>query len=120
VPVTELGVVRPGVSVAFVLDTRLCDAAFELAAGVDLLVAESTFRAAEEEMAQAWGHLTSVQAARLAAEAGVRHLVLTHFSGRHPDEQVMAAEAGEHFPDVVAAADLTVVRVAASAGEPAA
>jgi ribonuclease Z len=120
VPVADLGVVRPGVSVAFVLDTRLCDAAYDLAAGVDLLVAESTFRAGEEAMAQAWGHLTSVQAARLAAEAGARQLVLTHFSSRHPDERLLAAEAAEHFPAVVAAADLTVIPVPSGTSEHAA
>ena len=35
---------RPGQRFAFIMDTRQCDGAEELADGADLLVAESTFR----------------------------------------------------------------------------
>ncbi|MGF0116820.1 ribonuclease Z [Promicromonospora sp. Marseille-Q5078] len=79
---------RPGQSVAFVMDTRLCDAVLELADGVDLLVVESTFLHRDAELAARWAHLTCRQAAVVASRAGVRHLVLTHFSQRYrvPDE----------------------------------
>jgi ribonuclease Z len=75
---------RPGQSFAFLMDTRVCQAAVDLAAGVDLLVIESTFLSSETELAENFGHLTAEQAARIAAEAGVRELVLTHFSQRYP------------------------------------
>ena len=39
----EMSEHRPGQRFAFVMDTRLCDAAFALAEGADLLVCESTF-----------------------------------------------------------------------------
>ncbi|MFD6178065.1 MULTISPECIES: ribonuclease Z [unclassified Isoptericola] len=83
-----VSVARPGQSVAFVMDTRLCDAVLELADGVDLLVIESTFLHRDAELAARWAHLTCRQAAVVAARAGVRHLVLTHFSQRYrvPDE----------------------------------
>jgi len=97
---------RRGQRFAFVMDTRWCDAALELAAGVDLLVCESTFLEAERELADAYGHLTAAQAASLALEAGVRRLVLAHFSQRHPDEREYLAEARQIFPDVVAAREL--------------
>jgi ribonuclease Z len=97
---------REGQAFAFVMDTALCDAAFELAHGVDMLVCESTFLAAEEDLAAEAGHLTAAQAARIAAESGVRLLVLTHFSQRHPDERVYLDEALEVFPHVVAVRDL--------------
>ncbi|MEO5875247.1 MAG: MBL fold metallo-hydrolase, partial [Streptosporangiaceae bacterium] len=70
----ECSVVRRGQKVAFVMDTRLCDAVFELADGVDLLVIESTFLDADERLAAAHGHLTARQAGRVAREAGVRRL----------------------------------------------
>lgn len=79
----ECSVPRPGQKVAFVMDTRLCDAVFELAEGVDLLVIESTYLDEEADLADERGHLTAGQAAKVAAEAGVRHLVLTHFSERY-------------------------------------
>ena len=102
---------RRGQVFAFVMDTRLCDAAFALAEGADLVVCESTFLERDADLAAAYGHLTAAQAARIAAEAGARRLVLTHFSQRYPDESDFSAEAGEIFPDVVVARDLIRVPV---------
>ena len=57
---------RPGQRFAFLMDTRLCDTAFELADGADMLVCESTFSSADEDLAHAYGHLTAAQAAHIA------------------------------------------------------
>ena len=102
---------RRGQVFAFVMDTRLCDAALALADGADLVVCESTFLDRDADLAAAYGHLTAAQAARMAAEAGARQLVLTHFSQRYPDENDFLAEAGEIFSDVVVARDLIRVPV---------
>ncbi|MFG3661148.1 ribonuclease Z [Streptomyces sp. NPDC047706] len=75
--------VRSGQRFAFVMDTRLCDGVYALAEGCDMLVIESTFLDEDVELAVEHGHLTAGQAARVAAESGVRHLVLTHFSQRY-------------------------------------
>jgi ribonuclease Z len=104
---------RPGQSVAFVMDTRRCAAAVELARDVDLLVCESTYVSGEEALAEQYAHLTAAQAAAIAAEAGARRLVLTHYSGRHPDEAVFELDAGRFFADVHAARDLDRVAVPA-------
>jgi ribonuclease Z len=87
-----VSVARPGQSVAFVMDTRLCDAVLELADGVDLLVIESTFLHRDAELAARWAHLTCRQAAVVASRAGVRHLVLTHFSQRYRVPEELPAE----------------------------
>lgn len=105
----DVSVPRPGQTFAFVMDTRLCDAAVELAAGADLLVCEATFLSDDQDLATAYGHMTATQAAWLAREAGVRRLVLSHFSQRYPDEARFVAEASEIFPDVVVANDLDVI-----------
>ncbi|QNE77466.1 ribonuclease Z [Streptomyces finlayi] len=84
---------RRGQRFAFVMDTRLCDGVYALAEGCDLLVIESTFLDEDERLATDHGHLTAGQAARAAAEAGVRHLVLTHFSQRYDDPGVFEAQA---------------------------
>ena len=103
---------RPGQSFAYVLDTAWCDGAIELAAGVDLLVCEATFLAVDEHLAEQFGHLTAAQAGRLAAEAGVRRLVLTHFSPRYGEVQGFADEAGQEFDgDVIIANDLDRIPV---------
>ncbi len=111
VTVEEMSEPRRGKVFAFVMDTRLCDAAFALADGADLLVCESTFLERDADLAAAYGHLTAAQAARVAKAAGARRLVLSHFSQRYPDAAVYAAEAGEIFPEVVVARDLDRVPV---------
>jgi ribonuclease Z len=113
VTLEEMSEHRPGQRFAFVMDTRLCDAAFALAEGADLLVCESTYLSADADLAAAYGHLTAAQAARIAAESGARRLVLTHFSQRYLEPALFAAEAGEVFPDVVVAADLDRIAVPA-------
>jgi ribonuclease Z len=119
VTLDEVSEPRRGQSFAFVMDTRLCDAAVELAAGVDLLVCESTFLDAEQSLADDFQHLTARQAAWIAREAGARRLVLTHFSQRHADEEEYLREASAVFPDVVAAHDLLRVPVPRQPRDPA-
>ncbi|MGW3769201.1 ribonuclease Z [Actinomadura verrucosospora] len=99
VALAECSVTRPGQKVAFVMDTRLCDGVRELAAGVDMLVIESTFLGEDAALAAEYGHLTAAQAGAVAAEAGVGRLVLTHFSERYPaaDEHRFTDEASAAF-----------------------
>lgn len=111
VGLAEISEVRRPQSVAVVMDTRWCDGALELADGADLLLCESTFLEADADLADEAGHLTARQAGRLAAEAGARLLVLTHFSSRYPDDQAYLAEAMSEFDAVILAEDLTRVPV---------
>jgi ribonuclease Z len=114
VMIEEMSEPRPGQRFAFIMDTRLCDAAFELAERADLLVCESTFADAEAALAGEYGHLTAGQAGRIAAEAGARLLVLTHFSQRYDpaDGQRLADEAASAFSgDIVVARDLDRIGV---------
>ncbi len=104
----EIARLRPGQSVAFVMDTRWCEGALRLAAEVDLLVIEATFLDTERDLAEEAGHLTAGQAARLAQQAGARRVVLTHLSQRYPDPAGHLAEARASAPglDVAVARDL--------------
>jgi ribonuclease Z len=124
VTVEQVSEPRPGQKFAFVMDTRLCDAAFELADRADMLVCESTFANAEAALARDYGHLTAGQAGQIAARAGVRLLVLTHFSQRYESgagpgsgagsggDERLAGEAAEVFGgEVVVARDLVRVPV---------
>ncbi|MFF1847264.1 ribonuclease Z [Streptomyces sp. NPDC058217] len=89
----EVSESRRGQRFAFIMDTRLCDGVYALAEGCDMLVIESTFLDEDERLATDHGHLTAGQAARVAREAGVRHLVLTHFSQRYADPELFATQA---------------------------
>ncbi|HEY2059894.1 ribonuclease Z [Amycolatopsis sp. NBC_01480] len=112
VSLTDVSEPRPGQVFAFVMDTRLCPGAFACARDADLLVAESTFRQADADLAERYGHLTAGDAGRLAAESGARTLVLTHFSQRYPYEEAdqFRDEAAKVFDgEIHVARDLDVV-----------
>ena len=111
VTLDEVSVPRPGQAVAFVMDTRMCDAAVELAQGADLLICESTYLSADADKARDDGHLTAADAATIARTAGVRQLVLTHFSQRYPEVEPFVEEAKAIFPHVVAARDGETIAV---------
>ncbi|MFJ6796723.1 ribonuclease Z [Streptomyces sp. NPDC091268] len=102
---------KPGQRFAFVMDTRLCGGVAELAEGCDMLVIESTFLDEDVRLATDHGHLTAGQAAAVARDAGVRHLVLTHFSQRYsdPSEFERQARAAGFEGDLTIAADLARV-----------
>ncbi|MEU4316021.1 ribonuclease Z [Nocardia sp. NPDC024068] len=107
VTLDEITVPQRGQSFAFVMDTRDCPGARALAAGVDMLVIEATFLETDAQIAAEYGHLTAAGAARIAAAAGVRKLVLTHFSQRYRTTEAHLAEARREFGgDIVVAADL--------------
>ena len=89
----DVSEVRHGQRFAFVMDTRLCDGVYALAQGCDMLVIESTFLDEDVRLAVDHGHLTAGQAAAVARDAGVRHLVLTHFSQRYSEAEEFGRQA---------------------------
>lgn len=112
VALSDVSAPRRGQRFAFVMDTRLCDAVYALADGVDLLVIEATFLTEDAELATRYGHLTARQAAQVAAECEVRRLVLTHFSQRYIDTTGHRDEAAEVFGgDLIVAEDLARIAV---------
>jgi ribonuclease Z len=114
VTLEEVSEPRPGQRFAFIMDTGLCDGAFALAERADMLVCESTFAESEAALARDYGHLTAGQAGRIAAESGVRLLVLTHFSQRYDrgDGDRLAGEAASAFGgQIVLAQDLDRIPV---------
>ncbi|MEU1038342.1 ribonuclease Z [Streptomyces sp. NPDC005907] len=113
VTLDEVSEVRRGQRFAFVMDTRLCDGVHALAAGCDMLVIESTFLDEDVRLATDHGHLTAGQAGRVAADACVRHLVLTHFSQRYsePEEFERQARAAGFEGELTVAHDLMRVPV---------
>lgn len=112
VTLDEVSTARHGQRFAFVMDTRMCGGVEELAQDADMLVIEATFLDADARLARDYGHLTAAQAARAARAAGVRTLVLTHFSQRYTDLEGHRLEAGKYFDgELVIAQDLMRVPV---------
>jgi len=83
-----VGVPIPGRKVVILGDTRYCEGAVQLAQDADVLVHEATFAMDKQELAYAFDHATSVDAARTAEEAGADVLIMTHISSRYQGEEV--------------------------------
>ncbi|MBA3659949.1 MAG: ribonuclease Z [Gemmatimonadales bacterium] len=111
-PADLVGAPRTGRTLVYSGDTRPCATLLEAARGADLLVHEATFGSEESERAQETGHSTAAEAGRVAKEAGVRRLVLTHISPRYTrDAPELVAEARAVFPETTIARDGMTVDV---------
>jgi ribonuclease Z len=105
-PEEVLGPPRPGISVAYVTDTRPCDGGRALAADADLLYHDATFADDHRERAQETGHSTARQAAMVARDAEAQRLLLGHLSARYADPTPLLREAREVFPAAEVAEEL--------------
>jgi ribonuclease Z len=111
-PPDLVGAPRRGRTLVYSGDTRPHLALLEAARGADLLIHEATFGGDEAERAVETGHSTAAEAARVALEAGVRRLVLTHISPRYTrDAPELLAEARAVFPETMIARDGMTVEV---------
>jgi ribonuclease Z len=98
-PQQVLGPSRTGRRVVLSGDTRPCPAVVAAAKDADLLVHEATFSDDEQARALDTRHSTAREAARVAKEAGVRRLVLTHLSSRHDiDPKPLLEQAKQEYP----------------------
>jgi ribonuclease Z len=101
-----VGAQRPGRTVVITGDTRPCPATIEHSRGADLLVHEATFGDEEAERAIETGHSTAREAAQVARSAGVRRLLLTHFSARYSrDAHELLREAQQEHAETVIGKD---------------
>jgi len=111
-PPDLVGAPRRGRTLVYSGDTRPHLALLEAARGADLLIHEATFGGDEAERAVETGHSTAAEAARVALEAGVRRLILTHISPRYTrDAPELLAEARAVFPETAIARDGMTVEV---------
>jgi ribonuclease Z len=90
----------PPRSYAYCADTRYYEPIIEKVKGVDLLYHESTYLEAEKDKAYSRFHSTAKQAAEIACKAGVKKLLLGHFSSMYERLHAFKTEAGEVFEDV--------------------
>jgi ribonuclease Z len=73
-------------------DTIYCDNSVALAKDADVLVHEATFAHQDAEMAIQRLHSTSTMAAQVALNAGVKDLIMTHFSPRYAPTNAVTLE----------------------------
>ena len=85
-------------SYAYMTDTLFRERFADYVKGVDLLYHEATYGDEFAALAKETFHSTAGQAARLAQLAGVKHLLLGHFSSRYPDPKPLLEQARAVFP----------------------
>lgn len=89
----------PSRSYAYCSDTIPLPSIVEQIKGVDLLFHEATFANEDAPRAKETFHTTAAQAAEVARSAGVKKLLIGHFSARYEDESMLLQEASAIFPD---------------------
>lgn len=90
---------------AYCADTVYTESFLPHIAGVDLLYHESTYLADNTAKATARFHSTAGQAALLAQRAGVKKLLLGHYSSSYQDVSAFETEAGQTFRPVEASVE---------------
>lgn len=105
-PEQVLGPPRPGISVAYVTDTRPCPAGRALAADADVLYHDATFTDRLHDRALETKHSTAREAAEVARAAEVNRLLLGHVSARYPELTPLEEEARAVFSRAEAAEEL--------------
>lgn len=88
-PDDVLGEPRSGARLVHVGDCGRTQNLLEVCQNADGLVIEATYLEHEAELARQFAHLTAAQAARLAKEANVGQLFLTHISRRYRERDVL-------------------------------
>jgi ribonuclease Z len=111
------GAERRGRKFVYCTDTVYCEGAVTLAQGADVLVHEATFAHQDADMAFKRLHSTSTMAAQVALSAGVKQLILTHFSPRYaPGNEItlehLLEEAQAIFPNTILAHDFLTYGIA--------
>ncbi len=105
-----------GRKVVYCTDTVFCEEAVQLSQGADVLIHEATFAHQDAELAFERLHSTSTMAAQVALLAGVKQLIMTHFSPRYAPGNALQLEnlleeAKAIFPNTFLAKDFLTYEV---------
>jgi len=89
----------PGKTYAFCADTKYDESLIPHIQGADMIYHETTYLDNLRERAESRFHSTTKQAAELAKKAGVKKLLIGHFSSKYDTLEEFEAEAKEVFPN---------------------
>ena len=103
-PEDVLGEALPGTKYVHIGDVGSVKELLPICENAHTLVIEATYLEEDAEMAHQFGHMTAAQAARLAKEANVTNLILTHISRRY-NGRMIKQEAQAIFPRTYVARD---------------
>jgi ribonuclease Z len=110
-PSEVMGPNVPGKKIGISGDTRPTKKLEVFFKNCDYLVFDSTFSDELKEKAIQTCHSTAKEAATFAKNASVSNLILTHFSARYKDENVLLEEAKTVHSSVIAAKDQLKINI---------
>jgi ribonuclease Z len=110
-PSDVMGEKRPGRKIGVSGDTRPTKKLEEFFKNCDYITFDSTYSDELKDKAKENYHSTAKEAAELAKKAGVSNLILTHFSARYDDAEVLVKEAQTIHGSVLAAKDLLEIEI---------
>lgn len=102
-PVPCMSMRFPEVGLVYTADTALTDDLITLSAGADVLLAEATYPTSDGRDVTTHGHMSGLEAGRLARLARAGQLVLTHL-GDYADVEATVANARSEFDGPVSVA----------------
>ncbi len=101
-----------GKKVSFVLDTRYNPRIKNFVKRADVFICESSFGSDLKDFAKEKLHMTAEQAGKVAKEAKVKKLFLTHISQRYElNQKILLSDARKNFKDVKIAEDFDSVEI---------
>jgi ribonuclease Z len=101
----------PSYSFAYCSDTAYLAQIIDVIKGVDLLYHESTFMQKDQALAEKTLHSTSIEAATIAQKAGVKTLLLGHYSSRYDDLRPLLEECKSVFENTILCDDGEVIKL---------
>jgi len=102
----------PGRKIVYITDTTWTPNSVKLARNADLLIHESTYDAESREHARRTMHSTLEDAIRVAREAEVRQLVVTHISSRYiGDTRRFVEQISQRMPEAKVARDFLRIQI---------
>ncbi len=105
-PDMVMGQPRKGLKVTYTTDTRPTKSIAENAFGADLFICEGMYGEPDKQQkAVEHKHMTYWEAAKLAKDAQVSQMWLTHYSPSLPWPEQYLSQATKIFPDTIAAKD---------------
>lgn len=111
-PNMVMGAARKGIKLTYSTDTRPTASIAEHAVGSDLFICEGMYGEKEKEgKAREYKHMTFYEAARLAKQADVKEMWLTHYSPSLTRPEPYMDEVRKIFPRAVAGKDCMSVEL---------
>ncbi len=105
-PDMVLGEARKGIKLTYTTDTRPTDSIVRNAADSDLFICEGMYGEPDKlAKAREYKHMTFYEAARMANEAGVKEMWLTHYSPSLVNPVDFLPDTKKIFPNTIAAKD---------------